>query len=825
MKKIAIIVIIFLLCVQGLYWVKCRSEFDFVPGFSLSAVPPFSFLQKRNPHNIVYAAEDDLTLLADDFESDESAKQWSDLWMRVKGDVSSSYERSPENDTRALVIDNQGARDWSIRHGRVVAVRYGDLFSFEADVMRTHEAMPTLSVILYEQGEPKPEIKQWHFARQSVPDKDQWARVKKSFMVPDGVSHIQFRLTGSGAGRVFFDNVVFRKTGTMELPADIPAECVLENGSVRYRLDIHDKLITVIDKRTDVMWQDSRSLVAWHVTGITRHDPDSVTLRLIHAESLETYDSVITLSPDMPELIYEIKGDSETALSRLDFPFSFEITAGMSLCIPRSQGYVYDFHAARNEVPGTMRYKGGFPMPFIGVTSEDGSGWMQIVETPFDAELVKDTSDNGLRFRNRWRGEKNVFGYDRRIRQVFLDAGGYVAMAKRYREYARKEGFVKSLREKDDLRRGNIEKLIGAANIWFWGKGKKDFARELEQSGIKKVLFSTADWSVEAINELGYLTSIYDIYQDIWPPIYRDITKRVFGWPDDLVLNEDGDWIKGWTIKKEGREYPGGVICSIRGLERAKESIPKDVKKRPFTARFIDTTTSTPWRECFSPVHPTTRREDFHFKMQLLDFVSGELGLVTGTEDGFAGAVPYVDYFEGMMSPGFARLPGSGRGVARVEYMEPTEKFLKYQVGEKYRIPLWELVFHDCVVSTWYWGDSVNRIPEVWWRRDLFNILYGNMPLWAIRDWAHWREHKDRFIESYNTVAPVFEKVGFAEMLSHRFLSDDHAVQETLFSNDVRILVNFGADEFKLQNSDQIVPARGFVVFDNGKVWKRGVCR
>ena len=198
--------------------------------------------------------------------------------------------------------------------------------------------------------------------------------------------------------------------------------------------------------------------------------------------------------------------------------------------------------------------------------------------------------------------------------------------------------------------------------------------------------------------------------------------------------------------------------------------------------------------------------------------------MVTGSEDGVDAAVPFVDYFEGMMSPGIGRLPDSGRDVGAVKYMSPTDDFLKYQIGIEYRIPLWELVFHDCVVSTWYWGDSSNRIPEAWWRRDLLNILYGNMPLWAIRDWNHWREHKERFIESYNNVCPVFEKVGFFEMLGHGFITEDRRVQETLFEGDIRIFVNFSESlPFELKELNYTIPAKGFVVFEKGNIWKEGI--
>ncbi len=49
-------------------------------------------------------------------------------------------------------------------------------------------------------------------------------------------------------------------------------------------------------------------------------------------------------------------------------------------------------------------------------------------------------------------------------------------------------------------------------------------------------------------------------------------------------------------------------------------------------------------------------------------------------------------------------LPNSVRDT--LKYKEPTPDFLKFQVGLFYRVPLWELVYHDCVVSQSYLRSS-----------------------------------------------------------------------------------------------------------------------
>ena len=145
---------------------------------------------------------------------------------------------------------------------------------------------------------------------------------------------------------------------------------------------------------------------------------------------------------------------------------------------------------------------------------------------------------------------------------------------------------------------------------------------------------------------------------------------------------------------------------------------------------------------------------------------------MTGSETGHDAAVPYVHYFEGMLSLGPYRVPDSGRDMLRA-WTEVPELVAKFQTGHTYRLPLWELVYHDCVVAQWYWGDYNNKLPAVWRRRDLLNALYGTPPMFMFNR-EIWRTNRDRFVESYRTATPVARATGYSEMVSHRWLTADH---------------------------------------------------
>jgi hypothetical protein len=133
-------------------------------------------------------------------------------------------------------------------------------------------------------------------------------------------------------------------------------------------------------------------------------------------------------------------------------------------------------------------------------------------------------------------------------------------------------------------------------------------------------------------------------------------------------------------------------------------------------------------------------------------------------------------------------------------------------------VPLWELVFHDCVVSTWYWGDAsdflLDAAPEVTAKKDAFNILYGTIPiLWANREGA-WRKSQDVFLRTYRNTCKLHEVIAGTEMISHEFVTPERAVQRTRFSDGTEVIVNFGETPYSAEvgGNKYLLPQNGFAV-------------
>ena len=113
------------------------------------------------------------------------------------------------------------------------------------------------------------------------------------------------------------------------------------------------------------------------------------------------------------------------------------------------------------------------------------------------------------------------------------------------------------------------------------------------------------------------------------------------------------------------------------------------------------------------------------------------------------------------------------------------------------------------MVTSWRWEDGNHHTPEIWWKKDLFNILYGSAPLWSL-DRSRWEEYEQTFIQSYNKVCPWLQKIGYDEMLSHSFITSDGKIQMSEFSSGNRVVVNFSNADYKYKG--KIVKSRSFIV-------------
>ncbi|OGV67286.1 MAG: hypothetical protein A3K19_30195 [Lentisphaerae bacterium RIFOXYB12_FULL_65_16] len=450
----------------------------------------------------------------------------------------------------------------------------------------------------------------------------------------------------------------------------------------------------------------------------------------------------------------------------------------------------------------------GYDMPWVAVT--DGrQGMVAITMTPADSFIQMQSrcgDEARLGFPGfGWQPSKGTFAVERLGRLVFYDQGGHVKACKIYRGIAREQKLVRTLTEKAKAN-PDVHKLMGAVD--WWGGNGVGFVREAVAAGMTHGLVN-GRWSPEAMAEmvrLGWLVGEYDNYVDIDDSPTIDREKAPVA--EHAVVKEDGEFMTAWISRDKDMNPTHTFMkhCTAKQVECAKVIIPELLKTHPYNARFLDVTPAEGLIECYSTVHPTTRSSDIANRQALCRYVSEEVNLVTGGEHGRFWSAPVLHYHEGMMGGGFYSWPA---GYLRdpKDRSEISQEYLDYGINPANRAPLYELVFHDCVVNYWYWGacsDYLHQVaPELTDRKTAMNILYGTPPMmWVNNHGLRWQvpEERELMLTIYRNVCKLHEVIGMQEMVAHVFLSPDRMVQQTEFADGTVCTVNFGKTPFQVRS-------------------------
>ncbi|MCX7016695.1 MAG: hypothetical protein NTW86_29755 [Candidatus Sumerlaeota bacterium] len=488
---------------------------------------------------------------------------------------------------------------------------------------------------------------------------------------------------------------------------------------------------------------------------------------------------------------------------------------------------------------------GGLSMPWFGFVNK-GAGVLTIVETPFDVDLRLKWVDDALAGQLEWVASFGEWRYPRQVRWCFAAQGGHVALAKRYREHVMGLGRFRSLREKAQVNPA-LERFIGSPQIWPNGDlVSPEFLQELSAAGVERATIMLAnrveDEAARALLEEahrhGYLLGRYDNY---------NLTgKEEWSYRADLDAAKLPD---GSFLQRDPRKV---LTCGRQAFERALLQQPADLAQVRYDVQFMDTLLSQRLRECWDPAHPCSREQDALYRRQIMALGSRMFHQVTGSEDGIDYAFDQTDYLEGPMTlhrfidkglrstvweETSASAPAARKARRKAEPkaepqaesqaagrtqrpakdfklvpVAPGEIVLNYGLNEAHRAPLLELVYHDSVSTTYHWRWSNMKIRDLWWKADLFNVLYGTRPMWFI-DREIWDDNRERMTQSYRQVCGWHARVGWDEMLSHDYLTPDRRVQRTTWSSGVAVVANFGDEPYAMEGGRRVEP-RSFLVIE-----------
>jgi BNR repeat-like domain/Family of unknown function (DUF5696) len=513
--------------------------------------------------------------------------------------------------------------------------------------------------------------------------------------------------------------------------------------------------------------------------------------------------------------------DGDVRVRELLWPASFEPGSFASTVVPFMQGMLLPKDWPRAvRLYDSMSYGRGLYMPWWGFDRGAGSV-LVLLETPDDA---------GCRFEHpaggptgidiRWVHSLGRWSYPRVVRFAFLDGGGYVGLAKRYRRHVLETGRFFSLREKI-ARNPLVAKLVGApvvhTSILYHIQPQSSYydtkdpaknhqlvtfdaraaeLKALAARGVGRAYVHLDGWGLrgydnlhpdilppspeaggwdgmrrlaDACDKLGYVFAIHDQYRDY----YLDAASYN---PRNAQVGENGrrdfhaTWYGGPQTYLCPALAPGHVAKNHRAL------LDAGIKLR---GAYLDVFAVVPPDECYNPEHPVTRTECLRFRGECLDFVRSYGGVVS-SEEPADWAVPKLDLVH--HGP-FALDPNPGAGPA---------------MGVP--VPLFDLVYHDSIQLPWSLGKGAWGIPET----DL-GFLHGlghaGMPYLSI-------DPAEAELVQVRTMCALNARLAGVELTGHEFLDGSRRRQRFTYADGTMVTIDLDAGTWdiapKLEVSDVI---------------------
>jgi len=326
----------------------------------------------------------------------------------------------------------------------MLEVKPGQIYELSGWVRVQGRGDATLCVTLRDAGD---KVTDWVFAGQTAAAVDNWQQLRSRFIVPPGSKAMQPRLIGNGPATIWFDDASLTLQGSLDQMRrqGLPATLQAENQFLNVVLKTDDGSLRVTDRRSGHRWTQ------WSHSPIIALDAKTVDsgfrLTLLDPATMLRTEAMIHLDPQRPEIAWELSATGEIPRA-VAFPQPLKTDRETFLILPLNEGISYPAADQTIEPAYHYLYGGhGLCMAWYGQT-DVRQGVLTIVETPDDAGVRMLRHDGLLSLAPEWESQRGRFGYARRLRWVFFDDGGYVAMCNRYRQHAKQTGLLKTLAEK-----------------------------------------------------------------------------------------------------------------------------------------------------------------------------------------------------------------------------------------------------------------------------------------------------------------------------------------------------------------------------------------
>ena len=371
-----------------------------------------------------------------------------------------------------------------------------------------------------------------------------------------------------------------------------------------------------------------------------------------------------------------------------------------------------------------------------------------------------------------------------------------------------------------------------------WGDGVSlKMLRQFRNNGFDRLRLCVAGWEgiekrphvADEADEMGYLFGTYDSFHSIHNPKYAGTDSS---WPTAQFDQELFD--TGGIVNKEGRKRGGFrkvgyKLSPVAARPYVEKRVKENMSRVPYSYYFIDCDATGEVFDDYSPSHRAGQADDAQERIDRLRWISETYGVPVGSEGGNSFAAGVIHVAEGIFGPLVAwgdsdmndknskyykggYYPPDGPKVFVMQVpLKPEYEYFYYD--PRFRLPLYETVFHDSVVTTHWWGNGSFKFTTVAETVELTELLYMVAPMYHL-NLDEFKKLKTRLKKHYEFFSPLHREVGLSRMTSFDWLTKNHLVQKTVFDDKAEVIANFSQKSFQYNNT--AVAPRSILV-----VWKK----
>lgn len=355
-----------------------------------------------------------------------------------------------------------------------------------------------------------------------------------------------------------------------------------------------------------------------------------------------------------------------------------------------------------------------------------------------------------------------------------------------------------------------------------WGDGLSvKLLEQFAENGLDRLWLGVDSWqdgfrhpaAIAKAKELGYLVGPYDSYHSIHHPNEKDTWETA---QFDLSLYESGAIVNADGTKSRGFKKKGYHLSPLVAQPYVENRVNGIVAQMPsdFNTWFIDCDAYGELYDDYSATHPATQLDDMNARLARIAWIRDTHNMVVGSEGGAAYSAATLHFAHGMTVPVIGwgdpdmksktspyyvggYWPPEGPAI-HIKQVPLKPNYLYHYYDPRFRLPLYQIVFHDSVVATHHWGSGSLKFKNAIGTLALLELLYNVPPLYHLNI-AEFEKHKAWIKQHYTFFSPLHKQIGGKAMTDFEWLSDDRQVQRTEFGNIVEIFANFGTDAFEYE--------------------------